>query len=174
MEKHIYLYFIQAIDNGPIKIGISKDLEKKFLKIQKNSPIELKILHYATGNKFLKDYLLKKFKSYHSHNNWFLPNQEIIDFINEIKNQPSKLDGLNSFLKYKSGISCESNDISLEEIINHKAYQLKTKALEMGLPDPFPNQKIDIVPEWVSKQIENYQDRTIIVKKIKKRGVNNV
>ncbi|ATW24152.1 GIY-YIG nuclease family protein [Candidatus Formimonas warabiya] len=82
-----YVYFIQAGYEGPIKIGSSNNVEKRLNSLQTSCPDKLMVLHFTTGGRALEKYLHKKFEKHVKHGEWFSPDQEILDYIVEIKHE---------------------------------------------------------------------------------------
>lgn len=81
MNKNHVVYFIQDTNSGPIKIGITKDIQTRFGELQRSSPIPLKILKTINGEKELEDQIHKHFKHLQQHGEWFQPAKELLDFI---------------------------------------------------------------------------------------------
>lgn len=53
--------------------------------MQTGNPEKLAIVHWTTGGKALEFYLHKKFEKYHKFREWFWPEKELVDFIEELK-----------------------------------------------------------------------------------------
>lgn len=82
MRKQI-IYFVQGVDGGPIKIGKTMDnMWVRFQALQCGSPIILKVLGIIDDESFTEKELHIRFSQYRSHNEWFHPENELIDFIN--------------------------------------------------------------------------------------------
>lgn len=85
MGQEKMIYFIQANDGGPIKVGYAVDPQKRLTEIQRMSPVPLRIL--ATINGYRKDEALlhRRFASLRLHGEWFRPSQELLDIITRKK-----------------------------------------------------------------------------------------
>jgi hypothetical protein len=76
------LYFLQAEQGGPIKIGIEPDLNS----VQDLSPYPLKVLAKIDASNFSCEKMLHtKFAALRSHGNWFHPDPSIFEVIEQIK-----------------------------------------------------------------------------------------
>jgi hypothetical protein len=78
----VWTYFIQSVEGGPIKIGItSKDPEERLRKLQTGSPTQLRIVGLLPLD--CEKLLHSKFSKSHSHGEWFKPSKDLVTFINE-------------------------------------------------------------------------------------------
>jgi hypothetical protein len=75
-----YVYFIY--DSKYIKIGFTNNLTARKKSLQTSNPNKLIVLGYIFGNKFTEQELHKTFKQYHVHGEWFRPEQDLLDYIN--------------------------------------------------------------------------------------------
>ena len=76
------VYFIQAHNGGPIKIGITCDIKGRFTAIQKCCPVELIILGIIeSDDKFLEGNLHVKFNDFRLHGEWFADDIELLNYI---------------------------------------------------------------------------------------------
>lgn len=67
-----YVYFIGAVDTGLVKIGYTKgDVEFRLAMLQIGSPIHLYLIGALEGGKETETKLHKRFKSFHSHGEWY-------------------------------------------------------------------------------------------------------
>lgn len=69
-----YVYVIQAIVGGPVKIGFSKQpcAERRLKEIQRMSPMELRVIHEYQNADFSSELQLhRKFAAYRKHGEWF-------------------------------------------------------------------------------------------------------
>ena len=55
------LYFLQAGNNGPIKIGITKNLEKRIRQLEKEAPYEIKVQALYPGSRGFEKIVHSKF-----------------------------------------------------------------------------------------------------------------
>lgn len=78
-----YVYFVQAVDNGPVKIGWTKDHPDRRLKeIRMLSPVRVVPLgvirwysRWREGSAHLR------FGAFRLHGEWFEPSPELLDYI---------------------------------------------------------------------------------------------
>jgi hypothetical protein len=75
------IYFIQAIDGGLIKIGLTSRPSIRLSQIQVWSPIILRILATMDGDSNVEVALHDRFRRHRRHGEWFDPDPEILDLI---------------------------------------------------------------------------------------------
>lgn len=73
MAVNGYVYFIQAVSGGPIKIGWAADVGSRFNSLQVAHWSELKILAVAAGTRDLEKLLHTKFIKHRVRGEWFDP-----------------------------------------------------------------------------------------------------
>lgn len=66
-----YVYFLQAFDGGPIKIGRSRTPEARLRAIQGNSPVPLDLICKIPGDEVVEQTLHRVFASGRLHGEWF-------------------------------------------------------------------------------------------------------
>jgi len=77
-----YVYFIRSHGpDGLIKIGWSKNPEKRMAYFRASSPVSLDLLFFMEGGESLAEKLHKLFAADHSHGAWFSPSEGILEFI---------------------------------------------------------------------------------------------
>ncbi len=77
-----YVYFIQAVDGGLIKIGKSEDPINRLATIQMYSPVKLQIL---AATPHLKEKAMHKaFADERVHGEWFKPSDRLLALISEV------------------------------------------------------------------------------------------
>ena len=74
-----YTYFLQAGDNGPIKIGWTKNLLVRLRSLSMMSPIPLKLLGVIKGN--IEERCHVRLGAFRVHGEWFAPSPVVLDFI---------------------------------------------------------------------------------------------
>lgn len=84
MSRQPDVYFIQAVDGGPIKIGSTFNPVKRLGSLQGGSPVRLQILGLLKGaGRDAEGALHIRFLDSHSHGEWFHPTPELIAYIAE-------------------------------------------------------------------------------------------
>lgn len=78
-----YLYFIEAVDSGFIKIGRSLNPELRLKQLEAGSPNQLVILGKVSGGSELEAELHKRFSAHRERGEWFRATRELRDFIKE-------------------------------------------------------------------------------------------
>jgi hypothetical protein len=76
------LYFIQAGDNGPIKIGVARNFEKRLASMQSSCPellIVLKVIPSAGHS--MEKHLHRYFAAHRLRGEWFSPHPDVLDFV---------------------------------------------------------------------------------------------
>lgn len=79
----IFIYFIQD-NNGFIKIGVTKNIKKRFPQIKSNHFSAFYVLKIIYGTYNLESKLKKRFKKYQAKGEWFYPNEKILKYINSL------------------------------------------------------------------------------------------
>lgn len=80
-----HIYFIQAGEDGPIKIGFSKDPVSRLRTLQTAHTEKLKMLHHQTGTRVDEVKLHHKFKSLKIRGEWYQAKGPLLDFIQKRK-----------------------------------------------------------------------------------------
>jgi hypothetical protein len=135
------IYFIQAGDDGLIKIGYAADVDQSLKTWQEGSPVPLKLLASLNGSLEAEAYLHAKFSRLRQHGKWFKPSKEIFDFIEKplfpaglLADKPNPnskkvLNTLNQLLlkiKYQNRIEVEWQDMARElGMSTDKLYRLR-------------------------------------------------
>lgn len=84
------VYFIQ-IDgkDGPVKIGVTKDIDRRVNTISGSVPYSIRLLGVIEGGRRLEWSLHQRFSKYHIKNEWFRPVEEILQLIDNHTNVPN-------------------------------------------------------------------------------------
>lgn len=84
MKCETFIYFVRA-ENGLIKIGCTKYVDRRVVALQAFSPLRLSLLCYAPG--FTKDefFIHAFFRKEHSHSEWFFPSKALLSCVAEIQ-----------------------------------------------------------------------------------------
>lgn len=77
------VYFVQAVEGGPIKIGHAKDPEARLVIMQLGCPIELRLLAITEGGKARESALHAAFSGLRLHGEWFQPDSALLLWIEE-------------------------------------------------------------------------------------------
>ena len=72
-----YVYFIQAGDGGPIKIGSATDVEQRMSDLQVGSAQELRLLAKVPGGYRREGELHDFLSKHHIRGEWFQPHEEV-------------------------------------------------------------------------------------------------
>lgn len=79
-----YVYFIQGIDGGRIKIGWAKRPGVRLRELQTGSPVALRIVAAMPGDRSAERDQHKKWEQHRAYGEWFYPAPQLLDFINEV------------------------------------------------------------------------------------------
>lgn len=80
------VYFIQGIDGGPIKIGMTTDLKRRLYDFQHGSPVKLVVLAVLKGGGEMREASIhRRFQRSRLHGEWFEPTSELLDLIEAAK-----------------------------------------------------------------------------------------
>jgi len=77
MSRKQFLYFMQNGEKGPIKIGITFDVQKRLTQAQTFNYQRITLLGYILGSQSLETELLKRFSPYKISGEWFAFNDEL-------------------------------------------------------------------------------------------------
>lgn len=72
-----WVYFIQAVNGGPIKIGTARNVKNRVAGIQGHHWQELRILGQVWGSRYLERALHRRFREYRIAREWFSDTPEI-------------------------------------------------------------------------------------------------
>lgn len=112
-----WVYFIQWVQGGPIKIGKAKKVSSRVASHQVSSPYELKILAMVEAHNFeLEQKILTHFDEHRMRGEWFEPHEDIINFIKLVKNR--------EFKKFYSILGCEQYARRNEECVSNRELEL--------------------------------------------------
>ena len=75
------VYFIQAAENGLIKIGYTDNIKKRMHALKTMSPERLYLMKVIKGAQKQETLLHRRFDHLRSHGEWFRPEQELLDYI---------------------------------------------------------------------------------------------
>lgn len=85
------IYFIQAIDGGPIKIGKTIDIKMRLYQLSRKYKKDLRVLGVIDGYTEKEDELHFRFWPLHLGYEWFTPSQELLDLISSEAKSPETL-----------------------------------------------------------------------------------
>lgn len=75
------VYFIQEENDGLIKIGYSRNPNRRLKSLQTNNPRKLRILKVIDGEMCRETYLHHRCSKFNASGEWFHPHPELIDYI---------------------------------------------------------------------------------------------
>jgi T5orf172 domain. len=94
----LYIYFIQA-DNNLIKIGITNNLRTRIRTLCNQNACKLSLLGVIECDSFENERALHdKFAKHRLHGEWFSPNEEILEYIDNIDYNIKDLDDMMTYL----------------------------------------------------------------------------
>lgn len=83
--KPDHLYIIQCGENGPLKIGISANVEKRLRGLQSANPYPLRLVHSVRVGveraALLEQEFHRWFAPYRLTGEWFLPSEPVLRFV---------------------------------------------------------------------------------------------
>lgn len=74
--KHVY--FIQAGDDGPVKIGCTQNLKERYAELANGSPLPLTVIGVIPGYRPTEQHLHKLFAADRLHGEWFRPTAALL------------------------------------------------------------------------------------------------
>lgn len=77
-----FVYFIQAVSGGPIKIGVGSDPASRLLALQPGNPEQLRIAGVIRGGGYARERdLHTRFRASRLYGEWFEPTPELLTLI---------------------------------------------------------------------------------------------
>lgn len=73
-----WIYFVQSVDGGPVKIGFSRDPWARFRTLQVGFPVELRLLAIQEANPSQERDLHHRLAGYRERGEWFWPRGEVL------------------------------------------------------------------------------------------------
>jgi hypothetical protein len=122
------IYFIKD-ERGPIKIGISCDINKRITGMQTSNPYKLELLLYIQDCKYTEKQLHLMFNKYRIRGEWFEPAPELLEFIDKIRlENPKSFDGRDYVDTGKYDQDFEDRQMSIQwRIFKVKPYSVDEK-----------------------------------------------
>jgi len=80
-----FIYFIRAGENGPIKIGFARDVEKRRTGLQPSTHEQLIILATVRAPLYTEGLLQHHFEEEHIRGEWFRPSPRLLRFIETLR-----------------------------------------------------------------------------------------
>ena len=82
------VYFIQAGNNGPIKIGVSSVPQMHLDRLQQGNHEELRLIAEIPGERSLEQKVQADLKAFELERKWFHATDEVLDYIKKIQEEP--------------------------------------------------------------------------------------
>lgn len=79
-----WVYFVQGVDGGRIKIGVAAHPRDRLAQLQSMSPVDLRILAITHGGYAREAELHKRFAESRAHGEWFEPTSDLLELIEEV------------------------------------------------------------------------------------------
>lgn len=81
-----FVYFIRPTGMpGPVKIGLSKYLQKRLLRLNTWAPFPLEVAVTVPGDEALEINIHDCLVEHHSHGEWFHPNPPVLDLVEKLR-----------------------------------------------------------------------------------------
>ena len=100
-DDSTYIYFIQDINSGLIKIGYAANKRQRIQRLRNINGGPLRVLAFIDGSLCDEDELHKIFKMSRHHGEWFFPSRELLDLIDGYEDNilGEELDLWNTWIK---------------------------------------------------------------------------
>jgi excisionase family DNA binding protein len=87
------VYFVQVANAGPIQIGASHNTAKRIASLQRAAPYDLVLLGVipCDSPRTLARRLQRKFRTLKLRNNWFVPDDVLVQYIEESAKDPEEI-----------------------------------------------------------------------------------
>ena len=86
--RPIYVYFIRAA-NGPIKIGIARDVLQRLAGLQTSNPNKLELLAHRLGDQSVEQEYHRRFAAHRLAGEWFEPHPDILEEATRLATHPT-------------------------------------------------------------------------------------
>jgi hypothetical protein len=83
--KGMYVYFVQAGESGPIKIGFSTDPDRRIKTLRTAMSEELIVLKVVKGSRQLEKTLHDQFSEINRRGEWYEPTTELLEFVSGLE-----------------------------------------------------------------------------------------
>jgi hypothetical protein len=80
-----HFYAIQVDPDGPVKLGISQNVQRRLEGLQTAAPYRLKLLVAVPGFRETEKSVHARFQDARIGGEWFNPTPELLDFIHDLK-----------------------------------------------------------------------------------------
>jgi Fe2+ or Zn2+ uptake regulation protein len=84
-----YVYFIKNESGKMVKIGYSKNPEKRLKMLERTLPMSLELVYFMPGSELREKRLHEKFSKYRIKGEWFIFSDEIKQYIEKVKDHIS-------------------------------------------------------------------------------------
>lgn len=81
----VFVYFVQAGTDGPVKIGTATDIQARVRGLQTGSPHRLNLLATSTGGRRLEKRLHRRFAAHRVLGEWFSPAPALLEYIASLR-----------------------------------------------------------------------------------------
>ena len=139
----MYVYFIQAGEDGPIKIGFAKHVGARLSTLQTDNHCELRILGVCNGDRDCEARTHQQFRMDHIRGEWFRPTKALLNHISTLSQHPHHDLKPKSYSFGDSGLAryLDSRCISIKEFA--KSIKVSRETVRLYLKrDRFPRLEI--------------------------------
>lgn len=82
--EQVWIYFIQAGDGGPIKIGRATNVLDRMSSMQSDNHERLKLIGVTEGRRSRERELHARFRHLRMHGEWFRPEDDLVKYVQEV------------------------------------------------------------------------------------------
>ena len=154
------IYFIQAVDGGPIKIGVTDQHPNRRLEqFQAGCPVKLCVLGTTPGDQWAEDRLHKRFAAHRLHGEWFEPVDELVEVATM---NPPKLAAWME--QYQDADGPAAREAALLEIMDRVGdWRTQRQLREMGAPGR-PGEVAGLMRNlYMAGRVRRWQDQDNVV-----------
>jgi hypothetical protein len=80
-----FVYFFQSAEGGAVKIGSTRNVQRRLREVQTGHQAELRILGVCRGGTRFERELHDRFDAYRLHGEWFAPTRELLRLIKAVR-----------------------------------------------------------------------------------------
>lgn len=173
------VYFVQGEENGPIKIGASKNIIERFKKLSMAHP-NAKILGYIKGGGLEKESKMhNKFYKFKMRGEWYEQTEELLQYIKEntipfdnkeyeeyFQKKPQSELILPLYAITENVVNQRTMLIKLEEIMRKLIYDNETKSVSLDTL-LFVTRTHDLEDNFVIKGVQELKSRGVFFEPVR-------
>ena len=120
------VYFIQAGENGPVKIGFSAKPSLRFNKVAADNPEVIRVLGIMDGGKDVEREIHDRFAAHRQRGEWFAPDAGIVAFASTLARPSPKPRHRRRYAETALGRYLDAHNLSVSEFARQAGLEVST------------------------------------------------